>query len=65
MKDQTGVAIQFSGYPLRIVDLPRRKTTVQMTVIRPEVTQQTTSIQQNRITNDPASWDETWFGSYE
>ena len=65
MKDQSGVAIQFSGYPLRVVDLPRKNTKTKLTVIRPEVIQQTTLIQKNRITNDPANWDENWFQGYE
>jgi hypothetical protein len=65
MKDQSGVAIQFSGYPLRVVDLPRKNTKVRLTVIRPELMPQTTSIQKNKITNDPGCWDEGCFGSYE
>jgi len=64
MKDHSQAAIQFSGYPLNIVE-PKKKTTVKLWVIKPVVYVLTILIQQNTISNDPHNWDEDWFGGYE
>jgi hypothetical protein len=66
MKDQSGAAIQYSGYPLTIVQLKEKSRAPKLTLIRPEVNhRQTISIQENKITNDPKSWDDNWFNGYE
>ena len=66
MKDQSGAAIQYSGYPLTIVQLKVKPRQTKLTLIKPEVNhRQTTSIQENKITNDPKSWDDNWFNGYE
>jgi len=66
MKDQSGAAIQYSGYPLTIVQLKIKPSQTKLTLIKPEVNhRQTTSIQENKITNYPKSWDDNWFNGYE
>ena len=66
MKVQSQAAIQFSGYPLSTADKKHRPAQeLKLTVVKPERTDQTTSIQKNKITNDPKNWDLDWFGSYE
>ena len=66
MKVQSQAAIQFSGYPLSTADnKPRLAQELKLTVVKSEQTDQTTSIQKNKITNDPKNWDLDWFGSYE
>lgn len=66
MKDQSGAAIQYSGYPLTIVQLKIKPSQTKLTLIKPEVNhRQTISIQENKITNDPKSWDDNWFNGYE
>jgi hypothetical protein len=64
MKDHSQTAIQFSGYPLTIVE-PKKKVTVKFWVIKPVVYVPTILIQQNTISNDPKNWDDDWFGGYE
>ena len=66
MKDQSGTAIQYSGYPLTVVQLKEKIRQPKLTLIRPEINhRQTISIQENKITNDPKSWDDNWFNGYE
>jgi hypothetical protein len=65
MKDQSGVAIQYSGYPLKIADLKQKPRQTNLKVIRPQIDHPTTSIQQNKISNDPQNWDLDWFQDYE
>ena len=66
MKDQTGAAIQYSGYPLTIVELKQKPRQYKLTIVKLEINhRQTTSIQDSKITNDPRNWDETWFNGYE
>ncbi|HWJ92891.1 MAG TPA: hypothetical protein VNR87_17370 [Flavisolibacter sp.] len=65
MKDHSQTAIQFSGYPLTLVEPSQKKWEVKLSVIKPVVYGPTTLIQQNKISNDPQNWDEDWFGGYE
>ncbi len=66
MKDQSEAAIQYSGYPLTIVQLKAKQIQPKLTLIKPEINhRQTTVIQENKITNDPKSWDDGWFNGYE
>lgn len=63
MKAQSEATIQFSGYPLSIVEKkPRLKS--ELTVIRSANNQQT-SVNSNAIANDPKNWDVDWFNGYE
>lgn len=66
MKDQSQAAIQFSGYPLRIVE-PKQKTRQEKSLmaVPPATDLKTTFIQANKISNDPLYWDLTWFNCYE
>jgi len=66
MKDQSQAAIQFSGYPLSVVE-PKKKTKDDPTLslVQLKQDQQTTSIQKNKISNDPQNWDLFWFNGYE
>jgi len=64
MKDQSQ-AIQYSGYPLSIADLTEKsKKKGEMAVVK-TANDQTTSVQENKISNDPKNWDFTWFNNYE
>ena len=66
MKVHSQSAIQFSGYPLSTADKKSSPAQeLKLTVVKSEQTDQTTSIQKNKITNDPKNWDLDWFGSYE
>jgi hypothetical protein len=64
MKAQSEATIQFSGYPLHIVDKKHPAVTGLM-VIKPSAFHQTTFIQKSPISNDPRNWDVNWFNSYE
>lgn len=64
MKNHSGAAIQFSGYPLTVAE-PKKTKETHLRLIRREPNPETTSIQQNRITNDPKNWDLNWFNGYE
>ena len=64
MKNSSTAAIQFSGYPLTIADSKKMRPPG-LVAIKKEVNQLTTSIQKNKITNDPRNWDENWFNGYE
>jgi len=64
MKDQSQ-AIQYSGYPLSIADFKQKpKKKGEMAVVK-TANDQTTSVQENIISNDPKNWDLTWFNNYE
>ncbi|MFL5740477.1 MAG: hypothetical protein ACJ75B_09700 [Flavisolibacter sp.] len=65
MKDQSQAAIQFSGYPLMMVEPKLKTRQTGLTVVKPKPDQTTTSIQKNEISNDPRNWDVDWFGDYE
>ena len=64
MKDRSQLAIQYSGYPLSVAELKQKPSKPGMTVVK-SVDDQTTSVQKNRITNDPVNWDVNWFNNYE
>jgi len=63
MKAQSEATIQFSGYPLSIVE---KKTIfkAELTVIRSTNNLQS-SVNYNAITDDPKNWDVDWFSGYE
>jgi hypothetical protein len=65
MKDQSGTAIQYSGYPLTIAEPKQKWKQSPLTAVKPEVNPKTTSIQKSKISNDPKNWDEGWFNGYE
>jgi hypothetical protein len=63
MKTQHETPIQFSGYPLIIVETKQEIKKVELTVIKSSTDPQTFS-QKNSV-NDPKNWDIDWFNSYE
>lgn len=63
MKTQHETPIQFSGYPLSIVETKQEIKKVELTVVKPLHAQIPT--QKNSIANDPMNWDIDWFNSYE
>ena len=65
MKDRSQLAIQYSGYPLSVAEIKQKPSLKPgMSVVKP-LDDHTTSVQKNRITNDPVNWDENWFSNYE
>lgn len=63
MKTQHEATIQFSGYPLSVVENKQKINKVEQTIVRPLLLQ--VSNQKNSIANDPKNWDVDWFNSYE
>jgi hypothetical protein len=63
MKTQHETTIQFSGYPLSIVENKQKIKQVELTIVKPSLHE--VSLQKNSITNDPKNWDIDWFNSYE
>jgi hypothetical protein len=64
MKTQHETTIQFSGYPLSIVEIQPTINKVKLTVIKSARDLQI-SPSSNSIANDPKNWDIDWFNSYE
>lgn len=64
MKAQSEATIQFSGYPLSIVDTKLKVKKAELIVVKPSESFQT-SFPKNAVTNDPQNWDVDWFNSYE
>jgi len=64
MKTQQEVAIQFSGYPLSIVEINQKRKQIELTVVKPSLNPQDSN-SRNSIANDPKNWDVDWFNSYE
>jgi len=64
MKTQHEATIQFSGYPLSIVETQPKIKKVELTVVKTLPDFQTSSAK-NSIANDPKNWDVDWFNSYE
>jgi hypothetical protein len=66
MKDQSQVAIQYSGYPLTVAE-PTKKTKEDpgLPLVRIQPDPKTTFIQKSPISNDPQYWDLSWFNGYE
>lgn len=56
--------IQFSGYPLRVVEMKPAHSKAELFIVPPAQNFQT-SLQKNEITNNPNNWDERWFTNYE
>ncbi len=64
MKAQSEATIQFSGYPLSIVEKELKSLQLpEVTIIKLQPEKQ--SSLKKKITDDPKNWDENWFGSYE
>jgi hypothetical protein len=64
MKTKHEVSIQFSGYPLRIVEISQPVTKPELIIVKASTDLQLPS-QKSPITNDPQNWDIDWFNSYE
>jgi hypothetical protein len=64
MKTQHETPIQFSGYPLTIVETKQEVKKAELTVVKSSTYPQV-SHQKNSIVNDPKNWDIDWFNSYE
>lgn len=63
MKTQPAVTIQFSGYPLTIVETKKATEKARLIVIKPLPAK--TFLQQNSLVDDPRNWDVGWFNNYE
>ena len=63
MKTQHDTPLQFSGYPLSIVETNQKMKKVELTVVKP--LRSKSSNQKTSIANDPKNWDVDWFNSYE
>lgn len=64
MKTQHETTIQFSGYPLRMVETDQKSKQHKLRVVK-SFTELSPSSQKNYIANDPKNWDIDWFNSYE
>ena len=64
MKTQHEATIQFSGYPLSIVENKAKIKKAELTIVEPASDLQISS-PKNHIVNDPKNWDVDWFNSYE
>jgi hypothetical protein len=64
MKTQQEATIQFSGYPLSIVETQQENKMIEFSVIK-SAPDFPFSFQKNSIANDPKNWDVDWFNSYE
>ena len=60
MKDRTGNALQFSGYPLKVARAEKPKLKIVKNESPPFRTWSSPS-----ITDDPKNWDVDWFRNYE
>lgn len=63
MKAQSEATIQFSGYPLSVVERKFSRKP-ELTVVK-SINSDQTRLDYNAITNDPKNWDVDWFNSYE
>lgn len=63
MKTQHEATIQFSGYPLTIVETKQKIKAVELTIVKSSPNE--ISPRKNSIVNDPKNWDIDWFNSYE
>lgn len=61
MKDRTGIAIQFSGYPLKVVEVNRPS---KLKIIKSKNIYLPAQSKLN-IADDPKYWDVDWFNNYE
>jgi hypothetical protein len=64
MKTQHEPTIQFSGYPLNIVETKPKFNRVELKVVKSLSDTQNLS-PRNIMVNDPTNWDIDWFNSYE
>jgi hypothetical protein len=63
MKAQLETTIQFSGYPLRIVETAQKIKKPELIIVKPLDDLPASFV--NSLTNDPKNWDVDWFNSYE
>lgn len=63
MKTQHETTIQFSGYPLSIIEKTQKIKQAELAVVKSSPQQ--THTRKNSIANDPKNWDVDWFNSYE
>jgi hypothetical protein len=63
MKAQLETTIQFSGYPLRIVETKQKIKKVELIIVKP--LDDLPASLKNPVTNNPENWDVDWFNSYE
>jgi hypothetical protein len=63
MKTQQEATIQFSGYPLSIVETKQKTKQVELTAVKPFTPLVLSP--KNSSANDPKNWDIDWFNSYE
>ena len=64
MKTQQEATIQFSGYPLSVVETKQKLKNPELTLVKSSTDLQASSLK-NSIVNDPKNWDIDWFNSYE
>jgi hypothetical protein len=64
MKTQPETTIQFSGYPLRIVQENPKTLKTELTVVKAAMGTATPSAGE-LLANNPQNWDVDWFNSYE
>lgn len=66
MKIRSEYAMQFSGYPLTVVEEKIEARTSPVIRLAPKDHFNLTKfIQSNAVTHDPKYWDHEWFASYE
>ena len=65
MKAQSEATIQFSGYPLSVIETKEKIMKAALIVVKPSNSKQSIPLQKDFITNDPENWDSEWFGNYE
>ena len=63
MKTQHEATIQFSGYPLSIVETNKNTREIELKVVKHLSFQ--VANQKNSVADDPKNWDVDWFNSYE
>jgi len=64
MKTKQDAIIQFSGYPLTVVEPGQKIKKAELTVVKPLPGPQITS-SKKYVADDPKYWDIDWFNSYE
>lgn len=63
MKTQIETTIQFSGYPLSIVEPEEKNKKAELTIVKSSAS--IPASQKTSPANDPKNWDVDWFSGYE
>jgi hypothetical protein len=67
MKTQSSSALQFSGYPFRVIEdnvsYPEAKPYLKVAIKNEQ--KANSSLVANPAVNNPQNWDNDWFGNYE